>query len=180
MSQKGPAPYYKVINNLLGLETRPLTLLSGTGGVSIIALLMCIAAGIRPIITSSSDEKLKALQKQFPEVLGINYKTTSDHGAEVKRHTNGRGVDFVINNSGPQSILDDIGFLCERGGTVSLVGFLQGFEANWEPSKIMALMSKAAKIKYALSMLLHRTLTCQLIAYHIGELPWALKRTLKR
>jgi D-arabinose 1-dehydrogenase-like Zn-dependent alcohol dehydrogenase len=30
----------------------------GTGGVSMFALLICLAAGIRPIITSSSDKKL--------------------------------------------------------------------------------------------------------------------------
>jgi NADPH:quinone reductase-like Zn-dependent oxidoreductase len=108
---------------------------------------MCTAAGIRPIITSSSDEKLQALQKIYPETHGINYKTTTDIGAEVKRLTDGRGVDFVINNTGPQSIIDNIDLLCVRGGTVALVGFLQGFEADWEPRRIMDLMIKAAKIK---------------------------------
>jgi NADPH:quinone reductase-like Zn-dependent oxidoreductase len=121
--------------------------LPGTGGVSIIALLMCVAGGIRPIITSSSDEKLQALQKLYPEVLAINYKTTKDMGAEVKRLTHGRGVDFVINNTGPQSIPEDIGFLCGRGGSVALVGFLHGFEADWEPKRLMELMMKSAKIK---------------------------------
>jgi threonine dehydrogenase-like Zn-dependent dehydrogenase len=112
--------------------------------------LLCLAAGIRPIITSSSDEKLKALQELHPEVRGINYKTIPDQGAEIRRLTDGRGVDFVVNNTGPQSILDDIGFLCGRGGTVSIVGFLQGFEADWEPKRIMNLMAKSAKIKYVI------------------------------
>jgi NADPH:quinone reductase-like Zn-dependent oxidoreductase len=31
----------------------------GTGGVSMFALLICLAAGIRPIITSSSNKKLE-------------------------------------------------------------------------------------------------------------------------
>jgi NADPH:quinone reductase-like Zn-dependent oxidoreductase len=98
----------------------------GTGGVSIMALILYVAAGIRPIITSSSNKKITVLQKLYPEVRGINYKTTSDQGAEVKRLTDGRGIDFVINNTGPQSLIQDIGFLCERGGSVALVGFLQG------------------------------------------------------
>jgi threonine dehydrogenase-like Zn-dependent dehydrogenase len=109
--------------------------------------LLCVAAGIRPIITSSSDEKLKALQELYPEVRGINYKTVSDQDAEIKRLTDGRGVDFVINNTGPQSIIEDIGFLCPRGGTVSLIGFLHGLTADWHPGMIMNLMRKAAKIK---------------------------------
>jgi NADPH:quinone reductase-like Zn-dependent oxidoreductase len=106
-----------------------------------------VTAGIQPIITSSSDEKVKALQKLYPEVRGINYKTTPDMDAEVKRLTDGRGVDFVINNTGPQSLMDDVGFLCGRGGTVSLVGFLHGFEADWNAGRMMELMSKKAKIQ---------------------------------
>jgi NADPH:quinone reductase-like Zn-dependent oxidoreductase len=129
------------------LPYRPLNIVSGTGGVSVLALIMCVAAGIRPIITSSSDEKLQALQKIYPETWGINYKTTTDIDAEVKRFTDGRGVDFVINNTGPKSIIDNIGCLCARGGTVALIGFLDGFEADWEPRRIMDLMIKAAKIK---------------------------------
>lgn len=108
---------------------------------------MCVTAGIKPIITSSSDEKIKALQKLYPEVEGINYKTTPNMGDEVKRLTNSRGVDFVINNTGPQSIMDDVGFLRARGGTVSLVGFLFGFDADWPAGRLMELMSKAAKVK---------------------------------
>ena len=119
----------------------------GTGGVSFIALILCIAAGIRPIITSSSDEKIAALQKLYPQVRGINYKTTSDQSAEVRRFTDGRGVDFVVNNAGPQSLIQDIGFLCERGGSVALVGFLQGVEGDWQPRQIMDIMIKSAKIK---------------------------------
>ena len=72
----------------------------GTGGVSMFALLICLAAGIQPIITSSSDEKLEAVKKLDPRVRGINYKTTRDQGAEVRRLTDGQGVDFVINNAG--------------------------------------------------------------------------------
>jgi NADPH:quinone reductase-like Zn-dependent oxidoreductase len=119
----------------------------GTGGVSIMALRLCVAAGIRPIITSSSNKKITVLQKLYPEVRGINYKTTSDQGAEVKRLTDGRGIDFVINNTGPQSLIQDIGFLCERGGSVALVGFLQGVEGDWQPRQIMDTMMKSAKIK---------------------------------
>ncbi|KAF4416232.1 alcohol dehydrogenase [Fusarium acutatum] len=122
-------------------------LLQGTGGVSMFALLICVAAGIQPIITSSSDEKLEAIKKLDSEVRGINYKITQDQASEVKRLTGGRGVDFVVNNTGPASIPEDISFLRQRGGTVSLVGFLDGTSGNWQPAAIMALMGKSARIK---------------------------------
>lgn len=112
------------------------------------ALILCLSAGIKPIITSSSDEKLAEIKKLSPDIQGLNYKTVTDQGAEIKRLTNGRGVHFVINNTGPGSLMEDVSFLCERGGTVSLVGFLAGFDADWAPGQIMSLMIKSAKLKY--------------------------------
>ncbi|KAK1981518.1 alcohol dehydrogenase [Colletotrichum cereale] len=122
-------------------------LLQGTGGVSLFALLLCLASGIKPIITSSSDEKLEAIKKLGPSVHGINYKTTVDQKAEILRATDGKGVAYVVNNTGPGSIPEDIGFLRQRGGTVSLVGFLDQASADWSPNAIMALMSKSARLK---------------------------------
>lgn len=115
---------------------------TGTGGVSMFALLICLAAGVTPIITSSSDKKLEEIRKLSPEVKTINYKTVSDMTEEVKRLTDGKGVDFVINNVGPSSIPQDISFLRNRGGTVSLVGFLGGVGGDWKPEAIMGLMMK--------------------------------------
>ena len=52
-------------------------LLQGTGGVSIFGLQFAHAMGIRAVITSSSDEKLKRA-KELGAALGINYKNTPD------------------------------------------------------------------------------------------------------
>jgi len=110
-------------------------------------LLICLAAGIRPIITSSSDRKLQDIQKLGSDVRTINYKTVSDQAAEVSRLTDGKGVDFVINNTGPGSIPQDISFLRRRGGVISLVGFLAGLNGDWQPAALMALMAKFAKLQ---------------------------------
>jgi NADPH:quinone reductase-like Zn-dependent oxidoreductase len=111
------------------------------------ALLLCIAAGITPIITSSSDDKLKAIQKLSSEVRGINYKTNPDQAAVIRRVTDGKGVDFVVNNTGIASIPADIESLRQRRGTISLVGFLEGFEASWNPQILLGLMQKCAAIQ---------------------------------
>ncbi|KAH7386733.1 chaperonin 10-like protein [Phaeosphaeria sp. MPI-PUGE-AT-0046c] len=138
---------WTALDGLAHVPEKASALFQGTGGVSVMALLISVAAGIKPIITSSSDEKLSSLQKLHPEVCGLNYKTVTDQSAEVKRLTDGRGVDFVINNTGPQSLIEDIGLLCDSRGTVSIVGFLQGFNADWDPKSIMTLMTKGAKVK---------------------------------
>ncbi|KAK4663980.1 putative secondary metabolism biosynthetic enzyme [Podospora pseudopauciseta] len=137
---------WTALDNLKAPNPRS-ALLQGTGGVSLFALLICLAAGIKPIITSSSDRKLEEIRKLGSDVGTINYKTVSDQVSEVKRLTDGKGVDFVINNTGPASLPEDISFLRSRGGVVSLVGFLAGFNGDWQPSAIMALMSKFAKLK---------------------------------
>lgn len=111
------------------------------------SLLICLAAGIRPIITSSSDKKLEEIRKLGADVRTINYKTVSDMTAEVMRLTDGKGVDFVVNNTGPASFPQDVSFLRKRGGLVSLVGFLAGTDGDWTPSAIMLLMMKNASLK---------------------------------
>ncbi|RAR06335.1 alcohol dehydrogenase [Stemphylium lycopersici] len=138
---------WNALDSLKTVQKHSSALLQGTGGVSMFSLILCLSAGITPIITSSSDDKIRAIQEKFGnKVRSINYKT-QNQGEKVKELTNGRGVDFVVNNTGVGSLVDDISYLCERGGTVSLVGFLAGFDADWKPVQMMDLMKKAAKLK---------------------------------
>ncbi|KAK3327065.1 chaperonin 10-like protein [Cercophora scortea] len=125
-------------------------LLQGTGGVSMFALLIALAAGITPIISSSSDAKLAAIQKLAPPgaILGYNYKTEPDQAAAVKRLTDGKGVAIVLNNTGVGSFLADLGSLRARAGVVSVVGFLEGAKADYHPSELLAgLLGKTASIE---------------------------------
>lgn len=111
------------------------------------AMLICLAAGIQPIITSSPDKKLKDIRKLGSDVRIMNYRTVSDQALELSRLTDGKGVNFVINNAGPALIPEDISFLRQRGGLIPLVGFLAGTNGDWQPTAIMALTSKFAKLK---------------------------------
>ncbi|KAL2145074.1 hypothetical protein VTI28DRAFT_7953 [Corynascus sepedonium] len=127
-------------------------LLQGTGGVSMFALVLCVAAGVQPIITSSSDKKLADISRLGSSEVAIgtiNYKTFQNDqlADEVRRLTGGRGVDVVVNNTGPASIPQDISFLRERGGLVSLVGFLDGFSGEWQPAALMTLIMKFSRLK---------------------------------
>ena len=111
------------------------------------ALLLLMAAGIKTIITSSSDKKLESVKKLSPLIQGINYKTHSDVEAEVKRLTNERGATIIINNAGVSSIPSNVASVA-RKGSISIVGFLEGFEAEWNPNSIyLGLMGKCARIQ---------------------------------
>ncbi|KAJ7171608.1 alcohol dehydrogenase [Mycena crocata] len=111
-------------------------LLQGTGGVSLFALLICLAAGIHPIITSSDDEKLGDIHQ---------HKTHPDWATEAKRLTGGKGVDIVVNNIGPSALAQDVDALAHRG-RISLVGFLAGFEVDPPAMALAGLMGKNATI----------------------------------
>ncbi|KAL7931785.1 GroES-like protein [Trichoderma chlorosporum] len=121
-------------------------LLEGTGGVSMFALLLLIDAGIKTIITSSSDAKIAQLQKLSPLITGVNYKSTPDIAAEVQRITGGRGADIIINNIGPASIASNIDSLATEG-SIKIVGFLGGFTGDWNPSELLKLLFKRATMR---------------------------------
>jgi NADPH:quinone reductase-like Zn-dependent oxidoreductase len=97
----------------------------GTGGVSIFALQLAVAAGARVIVTSSSDEKLERAR-----VLGawetVNYKTNPDWDKEVWRLTAKRGADHVIELGGPGTLEKSVACVA-AGGQVALIGVLTGF-----------------------------------------------------
>ena len=118
----------------------------GTGGVSIIGLILAKAAGAKTIITSSSDEKLKYVQEKYGADYTINYKTHINWEEEVLRLTDGEGVDFVIENGGAGTIAKSIAST-KRGGQVLLVGFLAQTEAKANPDLAMLILERAINVR---------------------------------
>lgn len=111
------------------------------------ALLLCLAANITPIITSSSDAKLAFIRKISLLVKGFNYKTDPGQAEQVKQLTDSKGVDIVVNNTGAASFPADLESLRQRHGTISLVGFLEEKKAEWDPNALLGLMVKCATIQ---------------------------------
>lgn len=89
------------------------------------ALKLARAAGLRVVLTSSSDAKLDKMKTLFgaPEISTINYATTPAWHDAVLALTNGVGVDLVIENGGASSLVQSIK-CTRRGGIVSQVGYL--------------------------------------------------------
>jgi NADPH:quinone reductase-like Zn-dependent oxidoreductase len=110
-------------------------LLQGTGGVSIFALQFALAAGLRTIITSSSDEKL-ARAKALGAHEVINYKTTPEWDVAAKKLTGGEGVGKVIEVGGSQTI--PLSFRAVRTyGSVSVIGVLSGVAPAVTPTALL-------------------------------------------
>jgi NADPH:quinone reductase-like Zn-dependent oxidoreductase len=108
----------------------------GTGGVSLFAVQLGRALGATVILTSSSDDKLKVGSDLGATHL-INYRTTPDWATEVKRLTEGRGADLIVEVGGPATLAQSIRS-ARMGGTVAVIGVLSGFEMA--PTPIPELM----------------------------------------
>jgi NADPH:quinone reductase-like Zn-dependent oxidoreductase len=106
-------------------------LLLGTGGVSIWGLQLAKAAGLRTIITSSSDEKL-GRARGLGASATINYKATPEWQDEVLRLTDGRGVDLVLEVGGQGTLARSIAS-ARMGGTVAIIGGVSGFGGELNP-----------------------------------------------
>jgi len=98
------------------------------GGVAVAALQLSRMHGASAIVTSSSDEKLKRA-REMGAVAGINYKNTPDVAAEVKKLTNGRGVDVVLDSAGAPTLPISMGSV-RRGGRIVTCGITGGPEAT--------------------------------------------------
>jgi NADPH:quinone reductase-like Zn-dependent oxidoreductase len=103
-------------------------LVLGTGGVSIFALQFARQIGARIIVTSSSDEKLERARGLGAE-FGVNYIRQPNWFEEVLELTGGRGVDLVIESSGPGTLPQSIK-ATRIGGRIVLVGVLTGLSGQ--------------------------------------------------
>lgn len=101
-----------------------LTLITGTGGVSIIALSLAAKAGATVIATSSSDAKLERARELGASHV-INYKQNPNWEQQVLDLTYGLGVDIVVEQGGAQTLLQSVQSV-KREGQISQVGFLSG------------------------------------------------------
>jgi NADPH:quinone reductase-like Zn-dependent oxidoreductase len=100
-------------------------LLLGTGGVSIWALQLAKAAGARVIITSSSDAKLEKARALGADAL-INYAQVPEWAPEVRKLTDGEGVDLVLEVGGEKTVALSLASV-RMQGTVAIIGGVSGF-----------------------------------------------------
>ena len=124
------------------LEPGDTVVLQGTGGVSIFGLQFAHAAGLRTLITSSSDEKLARAEKLGADHL-VNYKTTPDWSKPVRDATQGRGADFIMVVGGGGTIQESMRAI-KIGGHIAIIGVVAGAGDPFNPA---ALIGNSAKLQ---------------------------------
>ncbi len=110
-------------------------LIQGTGGVSVFALQLAHMAGLRTIVTSSSDTKLARVREMGADET-INYKAEPDWDKAARALTGGVGVDHVVEVGGGGTIERSLRAV-RMGGTVSVIGVLSGADPTVSPRSLL-------------------------------------------
>lgn len=114
---------YNVFFGMKGHEVTPdsWVLVEGTGGLSIAALQVAVAAGAKVVATTSSEDKAKKL-RDLGAAHVVNYRDTPEWGTEARKFTpDNRGFDFCVDVAGNETLPQALDAM-RTGGNLSLCG----------------------------------------------------------
>jgi NADPH:quinone reductase-like Zn-dependent oxidoreductase len=132
----GVTAWNAIFESSNGIRPGDTVLLLGTGGVSVLGLQLARAAGLRTIITSSSDEKLQRA-RELGAHHTINYRSTPEWQEEVLRLTNGIGAHVVLEVGGQGTVQRSVA-ATSMGGVVAIIGGVSGFGGEVNPATLLA------------------------------------------
>src|SRR5262245_17389230 len=124
------------------LEPGDTVVLQGPGGVAVFGLQSAHAAGLRTLITSSSDAKLERAKELGADHV-VNYKTTPAWSGPVREVTGGRGADFIMEVGGGGTIQESMKAV-RIGGHIAIIGVVAGAGEPFNPA---GLVGNSAKLQ---------------------------------
>ena len=96
------------------------------------------AVGAKAIVTSSSDKKIAKAVEEYGAAGGVNYRHTPEWAPEVRKLTDGQGVDHAFEIGGAGTLLQTI-MSVGMEGYVHLLGIaLSGAQPDPPTAAIMA------------------------------------------
>lgn len=147
----GLTSYHSLFGNA-GKTVQPgqSVLIEGTGGVSIAALQLALSAGARPIVISSSDEKLKLCQKLGVRAEDcVNYNKDKNWFQTVRALTpRGEGVDHTVEIAGGTTMTRAL-LATKSYGCVWVVGYMDDYKSASERASDEGLPDTAKAVLYS-------------------------------
>jgi NADPH:quinone reductase-like Zn-dependent oxidoreductase len=132
----GVTAWNAIFESSNGIRPGDTVLLLGTGGVSVLGLQLARAAGLKTIITSSSDEKLQRA-RELGAHHTINYRSFPEWQEEVLRLTHGAGANVVLEVGGQGTVNRSVASTA-MGGSVAIIGGVSGFGGEVNPATLLA------------------------------------------
>ena len=137
---------YHMLHNVVRAEKDKFALIyASTGGVGTALIQLAKVAGLKVIALDRKDDKVtRALE------LGADYafNSTGDWIDEVKRVTDGKGVNYIFNPVAGDTIKQDLDVLATLGHIV-VFGFLAGAGETNTQAEILNHFSKAPTLSYS-------------------------------
>ncbi|MBT3152717.1 NAD(P)H-quinone oxidoreductase [Streptomyces sp. CHD11] len=112
----------------------------GSSGIGTMAIQLAKAVGARVAVTAGTGEKLERCAELGADIL-INYRE-QDFVAELKRATDGRGADVILDNMGAKYLDRNVQTLAVNG-RLAIIGMQGGVKGELN---IGALLAKRAAI----------------------------------
>lgn len=106
----------------------------GTSGIGVTAIQLAKAAGATVIVTAGSDEKCSACRALGAD-HAINYRT-HDFVAEVKRLTEGKGADVILDMVAGDYVAREVGCLATDGRLV-IIAVQGGVDARIDAGEVL-------------------------------------------
>lgn len=133
---------WRMLKRQANLQANQSVLIVGAGGgLNSFSIQLAKRMGARVIALTSGEEK-EAKSLELGAHATINYKQSPEWHKEVKRLTDGEGVDVVVDNVGAETFSKSIKSLA-RGGTLVTAGSTSGRSVNFDNGYIF---SKQLKI----------------------------------
>lgn len=133
-----PETYFTVWSNVFdrgGLSGDDTLLVhGGASGIGTTAIQLATAMGHKVYATVGSDERARAVEK-LGAVKAINYRT-QDYVEEIKKATDGKGVDVVLDMVAGEYINRNINCLADDGRIV-IIALLGGAKATMDCGQIL-------------------------------------------
>lgn len=146
-------------------------LFEGTGGVSLFGLQFARAAGLRTIITSGSDDKL-ARARELGAHATLNYRQHPHWSREVRRLTDGRGADLILDVGGADTLPEAVRAIAV-GGRIALIGFLSGRDVSFNVPELLRSLATLQNVRVGSRAMFARMLA----AMDLHRLPPMIDRT---
>ena len=106
----------------------------GAGGIGTMAIQLAHALGARVVTTAGSAEKLELVRSLGADVV-VNYRT-QDFVEEVRRATDGRGADVILDNMGASYLDRNLDALATAGRLV-IIGMQGGTKGELDIAKLL-------------------------------------------
>lgn len=115
------ASAYHGLANIAGLKKGEALMINGFGGVGTMALQVAKHLGAKTIVVDISDEKLKLAREMGAD--GVINAAAANVGEEVKKLTNGKGADVVIEFVGRKKTMENALNSLAKMGRYVILGY---------------------------------------------------------